>query len=302
MTTETDAIKYGIKIGSYIFLSIILLTIMLGTLYTIPAGYKGILLTFNKPSDVAKGEGLHFKIPLVQSVIKVDTRTIKYEADLTAASKDLQDVNTKIAINYHLSPDSVVEVYRGIGVDYAAKIIYPLEQESNKAATAQFNAGELITKREEVKTNMETLLREKLAPRGIVVESISIIDFKFSPSFSQAIENKVTQEQNALAAKNKLEQIKYEAEQRVTQAKGEAEAIVLATELNADLIILDEKLGRFHAKHADLKVTGTIGVLLKAKSEGLIGKLKPLLDELITKEVWISEKLKSEILKKAEEE
>jgi len=83
---------------------------------------------------------------------------------------------------------------------------------------------------------------------------------------------------------------------------GEAEAIVLASELNSDLIILDEKLGRFHAKHADLKVTGTIGVLIKAKTIGLIEKLKPLLDELTKKDVWISEKLKIEILKKVGEE
>lgn len=83
---------------------------------------------------------------------------------------------------------------------------------------------------------------------------------------------------------------------------GEAEAIVLATEISADLIILDEKLGRFHAKHADLKVTGTIGVLIKAKTKGYIDELKPLLNELTDKEVWISEKLKREILKTVGEE
>jgi uncharacterized protein len=82
---------------------------------------------------------------------------------------------------------------------------------------------------------------------------------------------------------------------------GEAEAIVLATELNAELIILDEKLGRFHAKHANLKVTGTIGILLKAKKEGLIREIKPLLKELALKDVWIGEKLIKEILIKAEE-
>lgn len=83
---------------------------------------------------------------------------------------------------------------------------------------------------------------------------------------------------------------------------GEAEAIVLATEVNADLIILDEKLGRFHAKHADIKVTGTVGLLIKAKKQGLIKELKPLLYELIEKDVWISEKLIREILKQAGEQ
>jgi uncharacterized protein len=83
--------------------------------------------------------------------------------------------------------------------------------------------------------------------------------------------------------------------------QGEAEAIVLATEFNADLIILDERLGRFYAKHAELKVTGTIGVLIKAKNEGLIESVKPMIEELVKKEVWISDKLKSEILKKTGE-
>ena len=82
---------------------------------------------------------------------------------------------------------------------------------------------------------------------------------------------------------------------------GEAEAIVLATEIDAGLIIIDEKLGRFHAKHAGLKVTGTIGLLVKCKEQGIIEALKPLLLELTEKEVWIGEKLLEEILKQVNE-
>ena len=83
--------------------------------------------------------------------------------------------------------------------------------------------------------------------------------------------------------------------------KGEAEAIVLANEIDADLIILDETLGRFHAKHIGLKVTGTIGILLKAKETGIIDFIKPLLNELAQKGIWLSEKLIKQALTKASE-
>jgi regulator of protease activity HflC (stomatin/prohibitin superfamily) len=219
-----DPVKVIRNIGLAI-LGIFLLIAFFNIFYTVNAGERAVLLTFGKPTMTAIDEGLHVKIPFVQSARIMDVKTQKYEAELSAASRDLQDVKTKIAINYHLIPESVPEIYQLIGISYAEKVIYPLEQETNKMATAQYTAEELITKRDEVREKMKTNLKDKLQPRGIVVEEISIINFDFSPSFTQAIEQKVTAEQNALTAKNKLAQVEYEAKQRVTQAEAEAEAI-----------------------------------------------------------------------------
>ena len=58
-------------------------------------------------------------------------------------------------------------------------------------------------------------------------------------------------------------------------------------------------MGRFHAKHIGLKITGTIGILLKAKEIGIIDKIKPILNELIQKGFWLSEKLIMQTLIKA---
>lgn len=201
------------------------LALFFGSFYTVSAGERAILLTFGDPDMTPRKEGLHLKIPFVQDVKWMDIKTQKYEADLTAASKDLQDVNTKIAINYHLAAESVPKLYKEIGVDYAISVIQPLEQETNKAVASQFTAEELITKRDSVRQKMKDQLTEKLLPRGIIVEDVSIIDFKFSESFSAAIERKVTAEQDALTAKNKLEQVKFEKEQTIAKAEGEAKAI-----------------------------------------------------------------------------
>lgn len=219
--------KRLINFGIVGIVAILVLFIIFGTIYTIPAGYRGVVLTFGKPSMDAKGEGLGFKIPLMQKIVKMDVKTQKYESDASAASRDLQVVTAVIAVNYHIVPEMTPDIYKNIGLAYNERITQPTVQEVVKASTAQFTAEELITRRPEVKQMIKDLLVERLQTRGIVVEDINIVNFDFSKSFNDAIEAKVTAEQNALQAKNKLEQIKYEAEQTVAKAQAEAEALRL---------------------------------------------------------------------------
>ena len=84
--------------------------------------------------------------------------------------------------------------------------------------------------------------------------------------------------------------------------EGEAEVIILAKEQDADLVIMDEIMGRRIAKQFNLTVTGTIGVLLKAKERGFVNVIKELLTELQEKGTWLNTKLISKALELANEE
>lgn len=205
---------------------VILVVIIIGSPFgTIGAGERGIRLRFGAPTGEVLSEGLYFKIPIIERVQRISVRVQKEQTKAAAASRDLQTVNSDIALNFRLDPAKVVSVYRELGVEYTDNVITPAMQESLKAITARYTAEQLITERGQVAQDVTNVLRERLQPRGIIVEQFSVINFDFSKAFNDAIEAKVSAEQNALAAQNKLKQIEFEAQQQVTQAKGEAEAI-----------------------------------------------------------------------------
>ncbi|MDD5511011.1 MAG: prohibitin family protein [Dehalococcoidales bacterium] len=224
------------KIASIIGLVIIISSIIGSSLVTVPAGHRGVVTRFGAVTGVILEEGLQAKLPFIESVIKMSVQTEKYEAGAAAASLDLQDVRTTIALNWRLRPEATAEIYRTLGLGYIDRIAAPAVQETVKQVTAKYNAEDLILRRDEVKSAIEQSLSTRLLQRGIITEAVSITEFQFSDTFVAAIEAKVAAEQAVREARNKLERVKVEAEQAEAQAMGEAAARIAKAEGEAEYI------------------------------------------------------------------
>jgi len=228
--------RLGGGIGSIIGVVLIVASLILGAFTTVPAGHRGVVIRFSAVTGKILDEGLQTKIPFLDTVQRMSVQTQKYEADAAAASRDLQDVSTTIALNWHLDPGMAAEVYRTLGLEFIDRIAAPAIQETIKQVTAKYNAEDLILKREEVKAAITENLSIRLLERGIITEAVSITEFQFSTTFTAAIEAKVAAEQAVFEAKNKLERIKVEAQQREEQEIGEANARIAKAKGEAEYI------------------------------------------------------------------
>jgi regulator of protease activity HflC (stomatin/prohibitin superfamily) len=205
----------------------------------VEAGHRGVVLQLGAVLPEVMEEGMHMKIPFIQTVIPVEIRVQKAESSLVSASRDLQTVTTTLAVNFHLDGVSVNQLYRTVGLEYKSRIVDPAISESLKAITAQYTAEDLISKRSEVSAKVKEALASKLSMYNMILDEINITEFKFSEEFDRAIEQKQIAEQQALKSKLDLERIKIEKDQEITRAEAQAEALRLQKmEVTPELIEL----------------------------------------------------------------
>jgi regulator of protease activity HflC (stomatin/prohibitin superfamily) len=192
---------------------------------TVNTADRGVVLRFGAVTGRTLLPGPHLIIPFVETVAKVNIQTQIVKPDEQAASHDLQIVHTQVTLAYFTDPLYVGYIYTQLADDAQSRIIVPAILEGIKAVTARYDAEQLVANRAAVRDGIEDFVKVRLAPHHILVDSVSITDFNFSPEYNQAIEAKVTAAQNALKAENDLRRIKIEADQQVAQATGEAEAL-----------------------------------------------------------------------------
>ena len=245
------------KLVTIVIVGVILTTAGISSYNIVDAGNRGFLLTFGAvDTSVSLEEGLHMVIPYIQDVKQTSIQKQKYVASQTdGASQDLQRVITEVTVNYHPDPNFVPILFKEVGIYYEDRIIDPVVEETVKAVTANYNAEELITKRPQVKSEIENGITERLKIDNLIVDAVSITDFQFSSAFSDAIEAKVEMEQQALKAEREVDKMRAEADQAIETARGVAESIKLKGDADAYALNV---VGKALADNPDLLIMENI--------------------------------------------
>ena len=222
--------KKVIKISVITIVAIFTLITLFSSFTTIKSGEIGLKSRFGEIVSQTTQEGIQFKVPFVEKVTKVNMKVQKADVTSSSATKDLQDVSISFAINFQLSPEKVMDLYKKIGQNYVEIILQPATQEALKNVTSKYTAEELITKRSEVSQQIIEELSAKVGKYGIIINELNIIDLNFSEAYNKAIEDKQVAEQEVKKAQQELEKTKIEAEKKVAEAKAEADALKLQKE------------------------------------------------------------------------
>jgi regulator of protease activity HflC (stomatin/prohibitin superfamily) len=196
-----DGMFNSIKGGQIIIIILVVFLVLIASSrpwVEVGAGERGIVLNFGAVYDKVLSEGIYFRMPIRQEIVLMDVKIHKVVTDAASASSDLQDVALSVVLNYHIQPTKANLVYQTIGMDFKERMIDPAIQEVMKAVSARYTAEGLITKRPAVSAEMKESLTKRLLLSDIVVDAFSIVSFKFSQIFTEAIKAKQTAEQNTL--------------------------------------------------------------------------------------------------------
>ncbi len=210
---------------------LILFIISWGSFAIVPAGHRGVVLWWGSVEKRIMGEGLNFKVPIAETVIKVDVRVQPHPfKEIDASSKEYQIVKMTGMMNFHIDPSFVNDLYQKVGLDFADKVIDPAFNDFVKEVVPTYPIGEILPKREEIRQRAMKKLGDNLSRYHIIVDDIYFANIRFSAEYEGAIEAKQVTQQQVEMQKQVLAQREIEAQQKVATAKGEAESILVVAQ------------------------------------------------------------------------
>lgn len=234
-TTTIDTIVHRGRIVAAALVAVIALIFAISCFSFVPTGHTGVLTLFGKVEDYTLDSGVHFKNPFAR-VIKMDNRIQKESVELSCFSSDIQEVEVVFTLNYQISKEYAMNIYKTIGKNYFDTAVSPIITESVKTVAARYTAEDLINKRNELAMAIETDMKEKLLIFNIELVSTSIEDMDFTDAFTDAVEAKQVAAQNKLRAETEAAQrvVEAEAEAQIRRVTAEAEAYEILQRAEAE--------------------------------------------------------------------
>jgi regulator of protease activity HflC (stomatin/prohibitin superfamily) len=224
----------------------LVLMIIAGSWYTIDQTQRGVLLRNGAFIEVEQ-PGLHFKLPLIESVYKIDvqTHTRTYGAGqetMEAYSADQQPAHLRVGVTFHVDPGKAQEMYNRFAGDMDAavsRLITPRINQEVKVVFGQYTARRAISARGQLNVDAAKALTEAIAYDPIfAIESVQIEDIAFSNEYIRSVEARMQAEVEVQRHQQTLAQEKIKAEIAVTQATGRANSIRAEAQAQADAIVL----------------------------------------------------------------
>lgn len=245
----------------------------------IPAGYVGVVTRFGQVEERTLPSGLQIVIPIVETVVQVDTRVQPHEfKDIDAASAEYQSVKASGKLNYHIDPKYAYVVYRQVGLDFANKVIDPALNDFIKEEMPKFSITDILPKRDQIRADTIAAMNANLARYHVIVDDIYLANLSFSAEYEKAIEDKQVAQQQVQTQQQILEQKKIQAQQAVAEAQGVADANVATAKGQAEANrLLTESLTPLLIQwQAIQKLNPQVQVMLVPTSNGFIFDLSKL--------------------------
>lgn len=219
---------------------LVLVLVVVGMPFTtVPEGHVGVIVHLGRAQDEVLSPGFNTK-PLFSSVVDMDTRWQRYSIQTAAFSKDIQQVDITMSVNYALQKQGALKMYKDVGTSYADKIILPLIHEAVKSTFAKYSAEELVSNRDLISEEVFYELSQELEFYALKVQEVAIEDIDFSDAFTNAIEAKQVATQTLLQAETEQKQqtlvAQAEADRAKIKAQAEAEQMMIKAQANADAV------------------------------------------------------------------
>lgn len=226
-----------VAVGAFVF---VIALIAMFSWFKIDTGERGVLLRNGALVGIVDA-GLHFKIPIFDTVHKISTRTHTVAFNkIQAYSKDQQPATIKVSVTYHVPPQLVESIYQNYR-DVDTMIINTVaKQVPNQVENTfgRYSAVAVVQSREQFVTDVSNNMRKALEHVPVSIDLVQIENIDFSDAYEKSIEDRMRAEVEVTTQRQNLEKEKINAEIAVTRAQAIADSQVAQAKAEAESIRL----------------------------------------------------------------